>query len=395
MEQFNVYMIRNLRVYVLGHYRQGATDGLGEFNFQNVNMLKDKIDFHFLEFLQEEEANYYVSINEGPVVIHRFGSKNISLNALPSGFRSWIKIQQFDNSIFHLNHIYNFRNFLLARILNRKKVSYLVTPHDSYVYCDKFRLTRPLLKRWYRDVFVKVVDAYVLNHAALIHALTPQCKPCLNLISKNEVAVVANQVSELGITFNASALRSVFCFIGRSDIYQKGIDRTLRGFAGFKLSGKDLQQFQFKIVGPSDEYSDSLRQSICTDLGLAIDRDVVLCGRVSEEVRNQILEESLAYVHLSRFEGFGLSVIQALSASKPVIISSQVPTHDIIREYGAGFVVDTDEEITRAMHSVVSLSDEEYQVMAFNARRCYEKEFHPSVIAPQLLALFYRVAGKN
>ncbi|WP_276359333.1 glycosyltransferase [Daejeonella sp. H1SJ63] len=387
-------MANNLKVYVLGHYRPGAADGLGEFNFQNVNMLKESIDFHFLEFVNDKGSLYHFSAPEGPVIVHRFGSLNVSLNALPSGFKFWLKAQDFENSVFHLNHIYNVRNFLVARLLMSMKIPYLITPHDSYVYCNEFRSTRPLLKRWYRDLFVRLIDKYVLDHAALIQALTPRCLPCLALISKNEVVVVANQVSDLGLSQDMSVIKPVFCFIGRSEIYQKGIDRALRGFARLRNLNPDIKGYQFKIVGPADEASDRLRRRICMENDLLPGRDVILCGRVEEVERNRILTESIAYIHLSRFEGFGLSVIQALSAGKPVIISSQVPTHDKISAYGAGYVVNTDEEVAEAMASVIALPDEEYRKMAMNARLCYEKEFHPAVIGPQLLRLYYKAAGK-
>jgi glycosyltransferase involved in cell wall biosynthesis len=147
------------------------------------------------------------------------------------------------------------------------------------------------------------------------------------------------------------------------------------------------------IVGPADPLSDQLRQNLCRDLKLDLDRHVSFTGKVDEAERNRILSISKAYIHLSRYEGFGLSVIQALSAFKPVIVSRQVPTSDVIHNYGAGIVVDSTEEIANAMAAVFALSEEEYLQMARNARRCYEEQFHPDVIRPKLFDLYNKAAS--
>ena len=386
-------MVKSLTVYILGNYRPGLADGLAEFNFQNVTALKGDIDFHFVEFDSSEETGFYNSSTIDQIRIHRFGSKDLPALKLSSGFKVWLADLAPGNSVFHLNHIYNLNNYLVARLLNRYKIPYLVTPHDSYVYCKEFRSKRPLLKRLYRDFFVHFIDKYVLDHASYIHALTNQCIPCLRLLTSRPILVVGNQVHDMQISLNMDIIENRVCFIGRSDIYQKGIDRLLKGFSLFVNSQDVPSGINLTIVGPADPLSDQLRQNICRDLKLDLDRHVSFTGKVDEAERNRILSISKAYIHLSRYEGFGLSVIQALSAFKPVIVSRQVPTSDVIHNYGAGIVVDSTEEIANAMAAVFALSEEEYLQMARNARRCYEEQFHPDVIRPKLFDLYNKAAS--
>jgi len=386
-------MVKSLTVYILGNYRPGLADGLAEFNFQNVTALKGDIDFHFVEFDSSEETGFYNSSTIDQIRIHRFGSKDLPALKLSSGFKVWLADLAPGNSVFHLNHIYNLNNYLVGRLLNRYKIPYLVTPHDSYVYCKEFRADRPLVKRIYRDFFVHFIDKYVLDHASYIHALTNQCIPCLRLLTSRPILVVGNQVHDMQISLNMDIIENRVCFIGRSDIYQKGIDRLLKGFSLFVNSQDVTSGINLTIVGPADPLSDQLRQNICRDLKLDLDRHVSFTGKVDEAERNRILSISKAYIHLSRYEGFGLSVIQALSAFKPVIVSRQVPTSDVIHNYGAGIVVDSTEEIANAMAAVFALSEEEYLQMARNARRCYEEQFHPDVIRPKLFDLYNKAAS--
>jgi len=379
-----------LSVYVLGDYRPGLADGLAEFNFQNTLLLKESVNFHFIEFDDTKvQGHYQVNIVD-QVIIHCFGSKNISILNLPGNFKQWLKELPLNNLVFHLNHIYNFKNFLVARLLVKNRQPYLITPHDSYVYCKAFKANKPLIKRIYRDLFVYFIDKYVLDHANLIHALTSQCSPCLRLLTSRPIMIVSNQVSDMNLKLNMKSIENRICFMGRSDIYQKGIDRAFQGFKLFSESGSMPDETNLTIIGPSNPDSDHLRRQLCSELGLNPGTDVVFSGRLEADERDRILSVSKVYIHLSRFEGFGLSVIQALSAYKPVIVSKQVPTSDKIAAYKAGFVVDDPEDTAIALSKIFTLSEEEYLQMALNARRCYEEQFHPDVIRPQLLELFNR-----
>jgi glycosyltransferase involved in cell wall biosynthesis len=381
-------MAPRLTVYILGNYRPGMADGLAEFNFQNVKALKHCINFHFVEFDSSENLGFYASETLDEVQIHRFGSKSLSQFKLSPDFKRWLNSISTDHMLFHLNHIYNFNNYLVARSLKRLNIPYLFTPHDSYVYCKEFKINRSWPKRIYRDIFVQFIDKYVLENAAHIHALTNQCIPCLRQLTTRPISVVGNQVDDMNLPLDLSKIENRICFIGRSDIYQKGIDRILMGFSLFVNSHNDPYKISLTIVGPADPDSDQQRHALCRDLKLITGSQVVFAGKVSESERNQILSCSKAYIHLSRFEGFGLSVIQALSASKPVIVSKQVPTSDLINTYKAGIVVNSAEEIADAIAEIFELSGEEYIEMAQNARRCYVEQFHPDVIKPKLLDLY-------
>lgn len=386
-------MVKSLTVYILGNYRPGLADGLAEFNFQNVKALKESIDFHFVEFDHTEDTGVYHTSEVDQIRIHRFGSKGLPAQKISADFKKWLSNLSLKNSVFHLNHIYNLNNYLVARLLNHYRIPYLITPHDSYVYCKEFRSKRPLLKRIYRDFFVHFIDKYVLDHASYIHALTNQCIPCLRLLTSRPILVVGNQVNDMHLNLNMNTIENRVCFIGRSDIYQKGIDRLLKGFSLLVNSQNVPSGINLTIVGPADPISDQLRQDLCRELKLDVGRHVSFTGKVDEAERNRILSISKAYIHLSRYEGFGLSVIQALSAFKPVIVSRQVPTSDVIHNYNAGIVVDSTEEIANAIATVFALSEEEYLQMARNARRCYEEQFHPDVIRPKLFDLYSKAAS--
>ncbi len=375
-------------IYILGNYRVGAADGLAEFNYQTVRVLKNDFDFHFIEFDNCKDKYHYNDHNEDGFTIHLFGIKNISSFNYSPLFKSWLQQLKSDKVLFHLSHIYNLRNYNIAKLLVKFNIRYIITPHDSFVYADSYQNKMPFLKRIYRRWFIKTFDKYVFDHAVLIHGISKQCSLCIRGLTNTQILVVSNQVKDINIPFDFEAIKDQVCFIGRFDIYRKGIDIALQAFSIFKQKIKDKTGFQYLLIGPADKRALNEVNKICSDMKLNIPEDVVLPGKLPELERNNNLAASKIYMQLSRTEGFGLSIAQALSCFKPVIISKEIPINDTIAFHNAGFVVNNAKEAAVAMEKIINLSEEAYLKLAYNARNCYEKEFHPSIIKPLLLNLY-------
>jgi glycosyltransferase involved in cell wall biosynthesis len=382
-------MSEKLTIYILGDYKSGAADGLTEFSYQNVQLLREDFNFNFIEFDYHQDKNYYILEDRGGIVVHRFGKKGFSPFRLTSIFKSWLAGLPKTNILFHLSHIYNITNYSVAKLLHKEEIPYLLTPHDSYVYCSDYQ------KQLYRQVFVRIFDKYVLDHASLVHGLTQQCTPCIRILSDSPIMTVGNQVQDLELKFDASRIKPQICYIGRFEIYQKGIDRAIKAFKIFKDQDKNSRPVNFTLIGPASAEALRERDQLVEDLRLSMGEEIVFTGKVTVEEKNNILNDSKVYMQMSRSEGFGLSIIEALSSYKPVIISKQVPINDRILQHKAGYVVNDPQEAADALSALFALSDEEYIQMAYNARHCYETEFHPDVIRPQLRNLYLEASKLN
>jgi glycosyltransferase involved in cell wall biosynthesis len=382
-----------LTVYILGHYRSGAADGLAEFNYRITQLLKNEFNIEFIEFRDDQRLDWYSVEQVGSIKIHNFGAKNRSKFKLPILFNKWTATLHNKRNIFHLSHIYNIDNYLVAKLLNRFSIPYLITPHDTFVYHPAYKQSKPLVKRWYRSLFVGFFDKYVLDRAATVHGITEMCSVYLQHVTKASVSVVTNQVHDMNIPYDETLIKQQVCFIGRFNIFGKGIDLALTAFQLFKANYDKEDEVTYTLIGPADEQVSKVRDQLCHDLGLRIGKDVFFTGKITEAERNSILGQSKVYMQLSRSEGFGLSIAQALSCYKPVIISAHVPIHDKITAHQAGFVVNSPEEAAQALDAIFALTPSEYLIMAMNARRCYEQEFHPDVIKPQLIKLYEKAAS--
>ena len=383
-------------IYIISDYRAGAADGLAEFNYQTVNLLKDEFNFNFIEFRKNKPVDYYDQEVIDGFPIHTYGIEGLSAYQVPALFIDWLKKIPQQDTLFHLHHIWNLRNLRLARALHKNNFRYIITPHDSYVYSPSFMKLLPPFKKLYKNLYINIVDKYILDHATFVHGISEQCPPYLKSLTKTPVEVVTNQVKDMKLEFNVSKIKPQVCFIGRFNVHSKGIDLSLKAFQLFKKANKhNTENVVFKLIGPADAAASQACDTLCQELGLKLGQDVIFAGKIPVEERNQSLVESKVYMQLSRMEGFGLSIAQALTAYKPVIISSQVPIHDKITKHGAGYVVNNPQEAADALAAIFALSPDKYLEMAMSARRCYEQEFHPEVIKPQLINLYTKSFRDN
>jgi UDP-glucose:(heptosyl)LPS alpha-1,3-glucosyltransferase len=123
----------------------------------------------------------------------------------------------------------------------------------------------------------------------------------------------------------------------------KGLDAVIASVA--RLKSRNLfEKFKLLVVGKGNEKH---YRRLAHDLG--IQDHVIFSGVVEKENLEHIYLASDVYVMLSKFDTFGLVVLEAMAASLPVVISGNVGAKDLIREGINGFVInDTDDPDTMA-----------------------------------------------
>lgn len=106
-------------------------------------------------------------------------------------------------------------------------------------------------------------------------------------------------------------------FVGRLNVAEKGLDLLLDALARARL--RSPRPLSLTVVGPDWDGGLAELRSRCAQLGLA--GTVVFAGcRTGAEVAALYAQHDL-YVQLSRNEGFGMSVAEALLAGLPAVLS--------------------------------------------------------------------------
>ena len=136
----------------------------------------------------------------------------------------------------------------------------------------------------------------------------------------------------------------------------KGLDYLMAGLARFKekYPGKN---FKLLVVGKSDS-----RKYISLAKKTGIQHNVIYTGAIPHDQIPALYVASDVFSMLSRFDTFGLTVLEAMASSLPVIISGSVGAKDIVKEGVNGFVIGNPEEADRVADAFALLSDEDVRM---------------------------------
>jgi len=130
----------------------------------------------------------------------------------------------------------------------------------------------------------------------------------------------------------------------------KGLDDIL-----FSLAKLKAQNRNFKLIvagkGNIAKYTKLAEQA-------KIASDVIFTGPVSKEKLIRMYLAGDLYVMLSKFDTFGMVVLEAMAAGLPVIISSNVGAKDIVQEDKNGFVISNTSDTDYIAAKIALLLDE-------------------------------------
>jgi len=85
---------------------------------------------------------------------------------------------------------------------------------------------------------------------------------------------------------------------------------------------------------------------------------------VPREVLPAIYGGASVFVYPSRYEGFGLPVLEAMSCGVPVIVSSAEALAELVGEAGVVLRTESIEELTQAMERLLRFEDEQKRLRA-------------------------------
>jgi len=139
----------------------------------------------------------------------------------------------------------------------------------------------------------------------------------------DQAAPLAARLSAIGYRLSASAARPIVLYIGQL-VPRKGFDLLARAMP---LVLRAVPEARFVFVSHNRAGEDELRR-IVAEGGVA-DR-LELPGRVSEAEKLRLLGEAAVLAAPSRYEGFGIPLIEAMAAGAPVVTTDVMACNEII-----------------------------------------------------------------
>jgi len=288
--------------------------------------------------------------------------------------KSLIKfINDYQPEIVHMHSVYTPLNWSLSKLLLKNNIPYTITPHGGlHPQVSQRNHIRKLL---YKNLF----ELTFLNHAAFIHAVGDKNDilqygvktPIITVPNGFDIASIPKQIDPqyLKNTIPLSKDKRVFVFIGRLDLFHKGLDLLVHAFSQI-----DYSKAYLVIVGPDwNNSKKSLSNLIHT---LKLENAVYLLGPAFSKKKFNIIASSDVFLNTSRWEGLPFTVLEACAMAKPSIVSLAANIGGFLEKYNAGYIVKPEiNSIVKALDKFISIHTKQLSEIGRNARKMVETEF--------------------
>ena len=227
--------------------------------------------------------------------------------------------------IVHFHSVFVPHQAVLARALRARGIPYVVTPHGGL---SPHVLARGRFKKWW---YAALVERRRFEKAAAVTALTPGEVREVRAFAPRYVGaipVVPNPVDTRLLESMSPQVRGdrpVVTFLGRFDVLHKGIDRLYR-------IAELVPEADFHLYGTGHEPT----QAWLAELDRRRPANLERRSPVFDEAKVAVLLASSVYIQMSRWEGFPVSVAEAMAVGVPVAVSEDLHFASIIEDGGCG-----------------------------------------------------------
>jgi len=324
----------------------------------------------------------------------------LPIHALGSGLTSyrysrtlwpWLRQHGGDYDRVIVNGIWQYLSFAAWLRYAGSSIPYYVFPHG--MLDPWFKETFPLkhLKKW---LYWPWAEYRVLRNAAAVIFTSEEersqarksfwlyrCREKVSPLGVEAPPISSNAKSEFLSRYPQLQNTRIFLFLGRLHP-KKGCDMLLEAFAQMRSN----DSISLILAGPDQVgWESDLRRQV-TRLNLT--NRIVFTGMLEGPMKQGAFANAEAFVLPSHQENFGISVVEALAARVPVLISNRVNIWREIEADRAGYVESDDlAGTTRLLQRWIGTAPAEREMVRENARRCFEQRFEIDRAVESLLQI--------
>jgi glycosyltransferase involved in cell wall biosynthesis len=229
-------------------------------------------------------------------------------------------------------------SYLLSRISFTLSIPFVIQMYPSHLVVNECSFFSPC----FADLYTKRPVVNVIHHLMGKHSfriypkmgIFPYCSEKIFLLIVQNVITSAKEVKDdiqkkypnmrvvniaNGVPDDLFGLEPVdmgdrpfILFLGRIDIYMKGLDILIESFS--RINNREVI---LKIAGSGKTVDVQRLSQLVNEFKLG-DR-VQILGKVTERKKRELLQTCMFLVMPSRFEGWGITGVEANAAGKPVL----------------------------------------------------------------------------
>lgn len=232
-------------------------------------------------------------------------------------------------------------NHVAARAAIRRGVPFVAVPHGAYEGDAFVRSPR-------KKALVAPVERGLLRRASAVHAFFHSEAREVRRFVPNVRTVVAPTGYDVPIE-KWSGPGDYFAWVGRYDVFHKGLDLLLDAWLRLPPPARPRLRMHGRPYGTSQRDVERLVHQ--RGLGGWVN----VGGPISGEQKRSFLKGSIGYLHTSRWESYGLALVEAMALGVPSLVTASCHIAGPIDAHHAAIVVQPDANSIAC--GVVALAD--------------------------------------
>lgn len=178
-----------------------------------------------------------------------------------------------------------------------------------------------------------------IRRAKAIQFLTIDEKKDSLIYKEKQAYIIPNGIEkrETQIKRNRTKEKIIINYIGRVEIYQKGLDILIEACAKVRQELVD-NHVEINIFGPDRDDSKSKMKTMIKKNNL--EKIILLHEAVFGDEKKEILLQSDVFIMTSRCEGLSMGLIEALAYGIPCLITKGTNLKDEVEKFDAGWTAD-------------------------------------------------------
>ncbi|MBE6050949.1 MAG: glycosyltransferase [Clostridium sp.] len=233
-----------------------------------------------------------------------------------------------DLVVFEEFHKVEFLNF--AKQLKNNNIPYVIVPRSQLTaqYMKNKRIKKLVGN-------ILLFNRFLNNATAIQYLSKAEKEDSASHDHKIESFILPNGILVDYKKKNRDNNKITGVFVGRYNIYQKGLDILIEAIKHVK---KDLidNNIVFNLYGP-DERTGNKSDVEALVKEANVSEVVKVFSEVYDDKKREVLSNADFFVHTSRYEGMPMSVLEALAYGLPCILSKGTNMTEEIKSYNAGW----------------------------------------------------------
>ncbi len=307
----------------------------------------------------------------------------------------WIHSNIGAYDVVHVHGLYRFPSAIACWYARRFGVAYILRPHGSL---DPFLFKQSRYSVALKRVYEAIVEKGNLNAASALQFTSEDELARVKFLRLRAPAVVVpngiqwadfDRLPKKGVFRRMIGLppgETMVLFLGRLN-FKKGLDLLVPAFRGVLDA---YPAARLVIVGPdNDGYAAKVREWCRKE---SVWDHVTFVDHVSSQTARSAYVDANVFVLPSYSENFGLTVVEAMACSCPVVVSKEVNIWREVEVARAGIAVDLNiESITKAVVALLS-ARQSAEEMGRNGRQMVQQEYDWKMIVDKLEKVYEEVA---